>query len=242
MCSDSLAIRLGTIFKVPLYFEWLHLFIPLMLFAAWYMPVVEEVPGADLAVVSISCIILTELCLLAHEFAHVRVGQFLGYSTKEVRMNMFGAVAIMAGTGRTPSHQFLIAVAGPIVSLLLWLLFLYGDSVISHTENVNIMLISMLTVKINLIIAVFNLLPIYPMDGGRILVAILQIFTKCFVKAMKIGAWIAIIFCVYGLYYAYENSALVLGFFAVLLIMISIGTLKSSHGEILAIKGGIASK
>lgn len=243
MFSGGPSISVGKVYNVPLKFELLHLFIPVLLITQWYLPTIDAataVYGSAISAIYIiaGALLLLEISILAHEYAHVRMGQKLGYETKEVRMIMFGAVAMMAGTGKTPISQFLIAVAGPVVSFAIWAVCVYVIPTFFPDIGPNTSLIIYLTGQINLILGIFNMLPVFPMDGGRILVSILWPVLGCFVKAMKVGAVVAIAFCLYGLYYGLVNEAYILLFFAVIVTFVSAKTLRSSHAEILVMRGG----
>ncbi len=99
-----------------------------------------------------------------HELGHVRVARRLGVPTLYIQLNAFGGLAVM-NIPRDPHLELLIAVAGPLVSLGLSLTLLIAYSMSAWP-------IAALAGKINLGIGVYNLIPCFPMDGGRILRAL----------------------------------------------------------------------
>ncbi|MCL6631622.1 MAG: M50 family metallopeptidase [Alicyclobacillus herbarius] len=110
--------------------------------------------------------VLLFILVMLHELGHAIVADALGYEVEEVSLLPFGGVARLAygHLGFVPRDEALIAVAGPVVNVLLILLSyglhlcgLWSEAFVSHV------------VRLNVWIAVFNLLPGLPLDGGRIL-------------------------------------------------------------------------
>jgi Zn-dependent protease len=111
------------------------------------------------------------VCLLfgfvvLHELGHAVVARQLGVHVTGIELGFLGGAAKMANLPRTPRHELLIAAAGPAVSLML------GGAFLGLGLALGTPFVATLGV-INLIIAAFNLIPALPMDGGRILRALL---------------------------------------------------------------------
>lgn len=108
--------------------------------------------------------------ILFHEFWHSWVARRLGVQVKGITLFVFGGVAEMQEEPKTPQGEFWIAIAGPAASLVLALAFFFV-----YRLGLNMELgqgatgVFMYLALINLILAVFNLIPAFPMDGGRIL-------------------------------------------------------------------------
>ena len=111
--------------------------------------------------------------ILAHELGHAVVGRRLGYGTADIYLSFFGGVAVWSGrTSRSRRDQLFVTLAGPAVNVVLCILF-------SLLMRFPPPFISLLAPSlqgligdlywINLILAVFNILPIYPLDGGQAL-------------------------------------------------------------------------
>jgi stage IV sporulation protein FB len=106
------------------------------------------------------------LLVMLHELGHAAAANHLGYQVEQVSLLPFGGVAKLAygSLGFRPQHEALIAAAGPFVNLLLavgaWLVYALGAWSAEFYHMV---------VQLNLWIAVFNLLPGLPLDGGRVL-------------------------------------------------------------------------
>ena len=112
--------------------------------------------------------------IVAHEYGHALTARRFGIQTRAITLHFFGGVAKITSEPRTPGQELLIAIAGPAVSLTLAALA-YGAFVALETAGVGgavgycLLQLSFM----NLILGVFNLLPGYPMDGGRVLRALL---------------------------------------------------------------------
>jgi Zn-dependent protease/CBS domain-containing protein len=135
------------------------------------------------------------LSVLAHELAHGIVGRRLGVPIEGITLFMFGGVARMRGEPRSPRAEFLMAVVGPLTSLVigvgaiaLGLVLAPGrlDEVAAgvFVRGLNPVATMLLWLgPINVLLAVFNLLPGFPLDGGRVLRAILWRLTGDLHKA-----------------------------------------------------------
>jgi len=111
-------------------------------------------------------VVVLFILVTLHELGHATVAEWLGYEVDEVSLLPFGGVAQMSygDIGFVPKHEVAIAIAGPLVNLLLIGLGagLHFVSFWHHSFTV-------LTMRLNLSIVLFNLLPAMPLDGGRIL-------------------------------------------------------------------------
>jgi Zn-dependent protease len=135
------------------------------------VPVVSQVvPGTSTVIavlVSIALGVLLGVSVLAHELGHCVAARFLGMKVIGVRLYLLGGVSELARLPRGPREEAVIAAAGPAVSAVLaggfWL-------VVNTTSPGTVgWLLLMLLALSNLVIAVFNLLPALPLDGGRVL-------------------------------------------------------------------------
>jgi Zn-dependent protease len=124
-------------------------------------------PGlAGVAAVGLSTVFALAFfgCVLVHELAHALVARAVGVPTDEIRLFVFGGVARIAGDPADPGAEVLVAMAGPLVSVVLAGLFdLASWSVAGSGGD----LLAMLFLG-NLVVAGFNLLPGFPLDGGRV--------------------------------------------------------------------------
>ncbi|HSR73641.1 MAG TPA: site-2 protease family protein [Sulfurovum sp.] len=112
--------------------------------------------------------------ILVHEFSHSLIARKYGLEIKGITLFIFGGVAEMKDEPDTPKIEFLMAIAGPIASLILAVVFgaLYLAANVVEVIVPIIGILWYLSV-INMMVALFNMLPAFPTDGGRILRALL---------------------------------------------------------------------
>jgi Zn-dependent protease/predicted transcriptional regulator len=110
------------------------------------------------------------ISIIIHEFSHSLVARKYGLNIKGITLFIFGGVAEMKDEPDNPKTEFLMAIAGPIASLVLSLLF----GLLYQTASVNELPVPLIGIlgylsTINLLVAIFNMVPAFPTDGGRIL-------------------------------------------------------------------------
>jgi Zn-dependent protease/CBS domain-containing protein len=110
--------------------------------------------------------------VLAHELSHAFVARRFGVRTTSITLFIFGGAAVMENEPPSPRDEALIAAAGPLSSLLIGGVLLLLDLAVGGAQEQLSALLGWLGF-INLTLGVFNLVPGFPMDGGRILRAIL---------------------------------------------------------------------
>ncbi|MBD2186072.1 site-2 protease family protein [Planktothrix sp. FACHB-1355] len=135
--------------------------------------------------------------VLAHELGHSFVAISQGIEVKSINLFLFGGLAQLEKESKTPAEAFWIAIAGPIVSLLLFGIFT-AIGVGTHISGPVAAILGLLA-SINLALALFNLIPGLPLDGGNILKAAVWKVTgnpyKGIIFASRVGqifGWIAI--------------------------------------------------
>jgi Zn-dependent protease len=151
-------IRLGRPFGIPLILNaWLGLLVAGIF--GWALLRKQPLEGAWIVILFVS--------ILLHEWAHALTAKAAGDTVYKVILHLFGGATLRAGRGG-PKWDFRITAAGPLVNVLLGGAA-YAALHFASTELPwwAVVLLSQ-TVWINIILAVFNLLPIHPMDGGRL--------------------------------------------------------------------------
>ena len=146
-------------------------------------------PGARW-VVAIAVALCFFASVVAHELAHALTARRRGVEVNEITLFIFGGAAKLEQESPDPRTEALVAAVGPAASVLVGLLF-FGVWAIfrnSASETVAILAESARWLgSINVALAVFNLIPGFPMDGGRLLRAILWRASGDFVKATRIA-------------------------------------------------------
>jgi Zn-dependent protease/CBS domain-containing protein len=110
------------------------------------------------------------ISVLAHELSHAFVARRFGVEVRDITLFIFGGAATLEGDAKTPGQEALIALAGPACSIALGAVLIGGSLVVDEPHVGEIA--GWLGV-INLSLALFNLIPAFPMDGGRVLRAVL---------------------------------------------------------------------
>lgn len=124
--------------------------------------------------------------VLAHELAHAVVARALGVATQEISLLLFGGVARIVSEPVDAGGEALMAMAGPLTSVTLaGLLWLASHLVAGWPGD----LIALLGLA-NLVLAAFNLLPGFPLDGGRVARAVVWRMTGRKLLATQVTAWI----------------------------------------------------
>jgi Zn-dependent protease/CBS domain-containing protein len=152
--------------------------------------------------------VLFFLCVLLHELGHSYVTQRYGYKINSITLFIFGGVSQIEEMPRKPQMELTIAVVGPLVSLLLggffYMLYLFfsslGGSLVPQIGFVT----SGTLAFYNLILGLFNLIPAFPIDGGRVLRAAIARTTdygRATRIAANVGKVFAIAMAVFGFFY-----------------------------------------
>ncbi|MEI7947608.1 MAG: site-2 protease family protein [bacterium] len=155
--------------------------------------------------------IILLISILLHELGHSLVAMAFGCRVRDITLMMMGGCASMLSMPQKAWQEFLMAFAGPLVSLALAIagflfagVYLDGDGHLVYKPGlINEFALYQVGV-LNLILFIFNLLPAFPMDGGRILRAFLQQFFMTKVKATwiasRLGRFLAILLAVSVIY------------------------------------------
>jgi len=151
--------------------------------------------------------------ILLHELGHSLTAQRLHLRVKSITLFVFGGLAQLDGEPRRPRDEILIALAGPVVSLALGLVFNAAATALSNgggPETAYAMLAWL--GRINVVLAVFNVIPGFPLDGGRVLRGVIWALTGSFETATAVAATSGSFFA-YGLIGLGILSALAMGQF-----------------------------
>ena len=180
-----------------------------LLFLIWLGAIYYRQGGADAAWQGTIFIVLLFLCVLLHELGHVFAARRFGVQTRDVTLWPFGGIASMERMPEKPSQELMVALAGPAVNvviaagLLLWLGPRLNPESLTQIQDPAVSLAAKL-VGANIILVLFNMIPAFPMDGGRVLRALLAMRmgnARATELAATIGQGFAIVFGVVGIFY-----------------------------------------
>lgn len=184
------SLRLATIggIEVNVHASWLLIFalVAFSLATAFYPAAVPDLDPAMAWLLGGVAAFLLFVCVVAHELAHSIVARALGLEVRSITLFLFGGVSNLAGEAKRPSIEFKIAIVGPLTSFALaaaafaFALFVDAGPAVDATA-------SYLAV-INLALGVFNLLPGFPLDGGRVLRSIIWNATSNLRRATEIAS------------------------------------------------------
>jgi Zn-dependent protease/CBS domain-containing protein len=181
--------------------------ITFFLLLAFYAVVGWNAGGAPGAVYLVILIALLFLCVVLHEFGHVFAARAYGIRTSDVTLLPIGGVASLERMPEKPGQEIIVALAGPAVNVVIAFglaLFLGANLDLSQMARLGqdpSSLVQDIAVA-NLWLALFNLIPAFPMDGGRVLRALLAIrlgYTRATRAAATIGQGLAFVFALIGL-------------------------------------------
>jgi len=146
------------------------------------------------------------VAVLVHELAHTAVAKKLNHYVEHVYLDVFNGAAAIDTTYSPYNQTILIVAAGPLSNLVLWFIGSYlGLDIFA---------------QVNMFLFIFNILPIYPMDGGRICKAICQWMTKPSI-GRKINGYISIICSSLLFISSIMTSNIIMAIFAAFFIFLS---------------------
>ncbi len=182
--------------------------ITFLLFLVWIFAADYASGGPDEAWTGLLFMVLLFACVLAHEFGHIFTARAFGVATPDVTLLPIGGVARLERIPEEPRQEFLIAVAGPAVNVAIGLALVLAGAhlnvgALSGVENAHISMLDRLAI-VNLFLAAFNMIPAFPMDGGRVLRALLASrmgHTRATETAAAIGQFVAFLLGFAGLFW-----------------------------------------
>jgi Zn-dependent protease/CBS domain-containing protein len=193
-------IRIGNLFGIPFYVNpsWFLVFGLVTLSYGGQLALFPQLGGITPWILGFVAALLLFSSVVAHELGHSLVAISQGIEVKSITLFLFGGLANLERESKTPLGAFSVAIAGPAVSLLLFVLFAFTAAIFSLPAPLTA-IISLLA-SINLALAVFNLIPGLPLDGGNVLKALVWKITgnpnKGVIFASRVGqffGWLAVI-------------------------------------------------
>jgi Zn-dependent protease len=163
-------------FEVKLDLSWLllALLISWSLGAGVFPADYPELPKHIYAWMGIACAVGVFFSIVFHEFSHSLIARHFGMPIKGITLFIFGGVAEMEREPPSPQSEFWMAIAGPVASFLLAFVFSQIEGLaVAADWPVPVVGVSGTLAYINVVVAIFNLVPAFPLDGGRMLRAAL---------------------------------------------------------------------
>ncbi len=196
------AWRVATILGIPIrvHFSWFIVFglITWSLSTSYFPRAAPDLPAASYWTKGVVAALLLFVSVGIHELAHSLVARRYHLAIESITLFIFGGVAQMKHEPPHPRAEFMIAIAGPLSSMVLAGVF----GALSLTTEEGIKALFTYLAQINFIVAIFNLIPGFPTDGGRVLRSILWARKKNYFQATQtassIGRKIAMFLIIYG--------------------------------------------
>jgi Zn-dependent protease len=191
--------------------------ITFLLFLAWIGFSYYEIAGASGATQGVLFILALFACVLLHEFGHAFAARAFGIQTPDITLLPIGGVARLSRIPDEPWQELAVAVAGPLVNVVIAavLIFVVHQATpldqLESIENPRIEILARLA-SVNIVLVLFNLIPAFPMDGGRVLRAILAMampYSRATWIAARIGQVLAICLAAYSYFGPTKNPILI---------------------------------
>lgn len=195
--------KIATVKGISIRLHW-----TMIAFLAWIGLANLADKGFSAALGSVGIVGLVFLFVVLHELGHALMAQRFGIGTRDITLLPIGGVARLQRIPEQPMHELWIALAGPAVNLVIVIVLAVTISLLRGftalfvwpTTDAPILNFALM---VNLIMALFNLLPAFPMDGGRVLRAILASrmgYVKATDIAASVGQCLAIVLGILGIF------------------------------------------
>jgi len=218
------SIQIARMFGIPVKLHWTF---KLLLVGVAYLGISNDF-GLQGTLLFMAFVGTLFFCVVLHELGHALSARYYGVNTLDIILSPIGGVARLTHLPKRPLHELIIAIAGPMVNvviafvtgLILWssredAFAIYGEDIDAFLNPINFLPLIMV---INITLVIFNMVPAFPMDGGRVLRALLSMKlgrVKATMIASYIGRAIAVFFVVFGLW----NGHFVLPFIGLFIFM-----------------------
>jgi Zn-dependent protease len=179
----------------------LRIHITFLLLIAWLAFGYYTSGGSPEAAYWAVLILLLFVCVVLHEFGHALAAKAFGINTPDITLLPIGGVARLERMPEEPMQELIIAAAGPAVNVVIALGALAGGGSFAYPPTLRDGLISGV-LTLNVVLVLFNLLPAFPMDGGRVLRALLATrlsYARATQVAANVGQGFAFVFGFIGL-------------------------------------------
>lgn len=214
--------KLGKILGIDIYINYSWIIIFLLVMWTFYSYLVTQniasTTGLKLAASFIYSLIFFA-SLLLHELSHSYIAKKNNIEIKNITLFLFGGVANIEREPENPKVELSMAIAGPLMSVILGFVYL-GVSYLIPQKIFNLTFFNLGI--INILLAVFNLIPGFPLDGGRVLRAIIWLNTKNIKKATIIASRIGVAFGLFlifsGLFIMFTTKDIISGLWLALVI------------------------
>ena len=203
------SLVLGTVGGIKIVIHWTF-----TLLLAWVVfSTLKQGGNTAMAIFNIVLVLVLFFCVVLHEFGHARMARRFGIDTRSITLLPIGGVAALEKMPEKPREELAVALAGPAVNVLISLLLLLVVPIRKYSgfteeqweqffTNPSLDTFLVYLLMANILLVVFNLIPAFPMDGGRVLRAILGFSynrAKATEIAARLGQGVSLLFLMLGL-------------------------------------------
>lgn len=199
------SLKLGKLFGIAVYLHFTFLLL-LTFIGFYYWRTTHDVAAA---IQGVTFIVALFACVVLHELGHALMARRYGIKTRDITLLPIGGVARLEKMPEKPIQELWVALAGPAVNVVIAIVLAIGLAATTGFSSAEAISATggpfwQRLLALNLVIAVFNLLPAFPMDGGRVLRALLALSMgrrRATVIAANVGQIMAIGFGILGFFY-----------------------------------------
>ena len=198
------SISLGKIVGINVFIHWTFLIL-----LGWIVYVNYQIGTSSQGLMwSVLYVIAIFVCVTLHEYGHALMARKFNVGTRDITLYPIGGIASLERIPKDPRQELLVALAGPAVNVIIAILFIPFIGIPSVFDSAGFTQISSTNflaslVSVNIWLVLFNMIPAFPMDGGRVFRALLALKmnrTKATKVAARLGQFLAMCFMVLGLY------------------------------------------
>lgn len=218
----------------------IRIHVTFLLLLVWIGFIYYRQGGPEAAIEGVIFVALLFLCVLLHELGHVFAARRYGVNTNDVTLWFFGGIASLERIPERPIEEFVIAIAGPMVNVVIAavLVLILGARLdpedLGRLQDPAVSMVAKLAAA-NVFLVLFNLIPAFPMDGGRVLRSLLAIrlgHARATQLAAGIGQAFAVAFGIMGIF----TGNIILVVIAVFVFLAASG--EASHAQLRAVTRG----
>ncbi len=211
------SLHLGKIagISIDVNWSWLIIFVLLTFSVAtgWLPLASEGLPAWQYWAAAAITVLLFFASVLAHELAHSLVARMRGMPVKSITLFIFGGVSNIEREPQRPGIEFQMAFVGPLTSLVIGVVMFVAANVLAGTSTPDLVVEVLAYIGFaNLALGIFNLIPGFPMDGGRVLRSIIWkatgSLTKATTWAANVGQAVAYLMILAGIWFFFSGATM----------------------------------
>lgn len=209
-------MRIGRLYGIDVHIHW-----SFWLLILFYLVIVAKSGGLIEGLTAVTFVLAAFFCVLLHEYGHALAARRYGIRTHDITLMPIGGVARLERIPEKPIQEFVVAIAGPLVNVAIAGILAVPVALdissgwVAPTVEVGGSFLSQL-MAVNLFLVLFNMLPAFPMDGGRVLRSLLAMrvgVVRATEIAARLGRWMALAFAVWGIFVSWNPMLVLLAAF-----------------------------